>query len=371
MVRVLQIVDNLSYDSGVSSFLMNIYRNIDKNKIQFDFLVASKRKESYEHEINSLGGNVFYFGNPFSIKSVINANCLAKAFFKLHVDEYVAFHLHTSTMSLFTLRHIKRFGGQRRIVHSHSSMTSNNKVKALINYILNRFVKPYANCYVACSSEAADFLYGKYSKMRKEAVIICNAVNTSDFYYDVSQRKQLRKRYKIQDEAVLLHVSNFSKIKNTDFLANVITKSAKLNKQMKFVFVGDGPERKRFQDVLMKSNLENRCIFTGRISDVINYFNLADLFLLPSIKEGLPVTAVEAQACGLPCLLSETITKECSSGNVAFLPLVENIWIRYICGFTSLNDDERSKCVETFQNSHLTIENAIQKIENLYGDNEI
>ncbi len=167
-MRVLQIVDNISCDSGVSTFLMNVYRNIDRKLIQFDFLVASPREKSFESEIESLGGRVYYFGNPYSIKSLFSANKCAKSFIKKNIKKYSAFHLHTSTMSLFTLKYVKLYGGQNRIVHSHSSMTSDNAIKALINRFLNLFAPIYGNSFVGCSTEAADFLFGKKSKTRKK-----------------------------------------------------------------------------------------------------------------------------------------------------------------------------------------------------------
>ncbi len=367
MIRVLQIVDTIKYDSGISSFLMNVYRNIDRKKIQFDFLVAVKNEESYESEIIKMGGRVFYFGNPYSIKTVYTANHTAKRFISKYANQYSAFHLHTSTMAFCTLRHIKHFNGKCRIVHSHSSMTSPSRIKSMINHCLNLLVPLYANKFVACSSEAADFLYGHDTKIRKNAILIWNGVDEKKYIIDPINRNRLRNEYNIRNEVVLLHVSNFSKIKNTEFLANVLTKCIKLKKSIRAVIVGDGPEQLKMKEILTQNGVISSCFFTGKILNVSDYFNMADLFLLPSIKEGMPVTAVEAQACGLPCILSDTITKECSVGNVTFLPLIIDEWVNNITSFVPLEEQERINNKDSFCKSELTMKHLIQEIENLYG----
>ena len=130
--------------------------------------------------------------------------------------------------------------------------------------------------------------------------------------------------------------------------------------------VGDGPEQNTMRKTLESHNVADQCIFTGRITNVKDYFNMADLFLLPSKKEGLPLTAVEAQACGLPCVLSDTITNECSAGNVVFLPLEEKKWIEYILNFSSLNEQERQSRANIFQGSELTMRFLLEEIQLLY-----
>ena len=365
-MKILQILDNLSVDSGVSSVVMNFYRNINSEKIQFDFLVCRENennKKTYYDEIVSMGGKVFYCGNPLSVQTFISSVRRIKLFFKKYSTEYQAVHLHVPTIAYFTLRYAKKFGIRSRIIHSHSSMTSPIKYKAFINYFLMKG-KKYANTYWACSAEAAEFLFGK--KAIKNVEIIRNTVDSEKFSFDNEKREAVRKDYKLPANKVIMHISNFSPIKNLDFLLPIIEENIKQNDNIRFMFVGDGPTKNKIEEKLKQSGLADYFIFTGRQRDVHKYLCAADLLLLPSLKEGLPVVVLEAQACGLTCLVSNTVTKECDVGNVVFFPLDENIWGDYIVKFCSPSCDIRRDMSASFKNCLYDAKKESARVEKLY-----
>ena len=368
MIRILHIVDSIKRDSGISSFIMNSYVMIDKEKFQYDFLVGTKTENSYENEINKLGGNVYYIGDVFSIRSIIKANKKSEIFIKDNISNYDIFHLHTSAMSIFTLRYVKKYGGNCRIIHSHSSMTSKNKIKASIHRILNVFGLKYASDYFACSAEAADFLFGKNSKIRESVTIIKNAVNPEDYNFSEELRINARKSIGITNEVVLLHVSNFSPIKNISFLILLLDELIKKKIKCKLLLVGDGPEKKKIEIDVKKKGLESKCIFTGKKTNVKTYYNIGDIFLLPSIKEGLPVSVIEAQACGLYCVVSDPITRECDVGNVKFLPLEIEKWKEHIELFIHKSKEERLKKAKEFNKSVFSMKQEILRIEKIYSE---
>jgi len=363
-LRVLQIVDNLSIMSGVSSMIMNLYKNIDKNKVQFDFLVTEKRKDSYEEEIKRMGGKVFYTGKPLA-KSFFQANKRMKIFFKKYSNKYIIAHLHSPTISEFTIRYAKRYGIQHIIVHSHSTMTSKNRVKASVNCLLTLRIKRLANHYWACSNEAARFLYGSNYKSLKGFELIYNAVDIELYRFNPKIRKRIRSELKIDDFIAVAHISNFSPIKNHSFLIDVIQRTPS---KYKYIFVGDGPEKEKFEDALKENNCYEKCMFLGRREDVNIILQGVDLVILPSIKEGLPVTIVEAQAAGLPCLISDSITKDVKVNKVDYLSLNAQKWSDKIMSFIGLSDEKRNEASNQFSLSQFNIENESKRVERLYLD---
>lgn len=368
-IRILQIIDNISVDAGVSSMIMNVYRRIDKSKFQFDFLVCNatvNRGKNYEDEIGKLGGRVFYFGSPLSVKSLLSSIWNAELFFKKRAKYYAAVHLHTPTIAEFTLKYAKKYGIRTRIVHSHSTMLSTNKVKTIINTYLVHRIKKYATHYWACSTEAAEFLYGKDFVMSNRIDLIWNCVEPDKYLYDEKARKRIRDKHGLQNAYIIAHISNFTIIKNHLFLVDVIKKVVKKNANVVFCFVGDGSTRTDFEKKLEEEKLSSHCIFIGRTTAVPDYLSFSDLVILPSLKEGLPVTIVEAQANGLRCILSDSITKECNVSDIIFLPLDSDKWAKEIIQNSLKPIDGRYERSINFKGSKFDIESQINELENKY-----
>ena len=366
MIRFLQIVDNIKISSGVSSIIMNIYRNIDRNKVQFDFLVSNREDMSYENEIKSLGGQIFYSYNPLSVRTIIKSNKRNKEFFKENSNKYAIVHLHSATIGLFTLKYAKKYEIKNRIIHSHSSMTSPNKIKSYINTYLMYFSKKYANKYFSCSTEAANFLYGKNFCKNHAVDLICNAVDVDKFNVNIDKRNKMKNEFKLQSNKIIMHVSNYSKIKNVNFLLPIIKKTVLNDNSIKYVFIGDGPELGNFKNNINILGLDRNVFFIGRVRNVQDYLQMADLFLLPSLKEGLPVSLIEAQACGVKCITNETVTREANVGGVTYLPLDEEKWIMEILNASALDIDYRKHLSSKLKESNFNLKKEVNHIQNLY-----
>lgn len=359
-------MDNLSIGSGVSSVVMNIYRNIDKEKIQFDFLVSNKTKNSYADEIKNLGGEVFFSYNPLSLRTIISACNYNKKFFEKYAKKYVAVHLHSPTICEMTIKYASQFGVRNIIVHSHSSIFSTNKIKQLISKILIRNIKKYGNIFVACSSNAAQFLYGKQFCKSHEIKIIYNGIDCKANRFAFDLRRAKRSYYNLTNKTVVLHVSNFSKLKNAFFLISLVKDIIKEQHEIYFIFVGDGPETAQIEKYVRDNKIEKYCKFVGFSTKINEYVNIADIFALPSLKEGLPVSVIEAQAGGLPCIVSDTVTQEVDLGGVKYLNLNKKKWISYISNFHPKNNDERKKISDKVRDSLFNIERSIKFVENFY-----
>lgn len=366
-IRILMIIDNLSIDTGVASIVINIYKKIYKEQIKIDFLVCKKTNASYEKLILNNGSNIFYCGNPLSLKTFFSSIRNIKIFFKNNSSEYDIVHLHSPTLALFTLKYAKKYGIKNRIVHSHSTMMSLNKIKTLINNYLIYQIPKYANYFWACSTEAANFLYGENFCKNNHIELIKNVVDEKKFVYNEEIVRKYKKQYKINDNKIVIsHISNFSPIKNHFFIVEIIKKLINENKNFCFFFIGDGPTKIEVEKKLKKFGIYESCIFTGRVKNVQDYLMISDVVILPSIREGLPVSIVEAQAAGLPCIVSESITKEVDAGSVLFLPLQVEKWVKSLKKARKLPLRERFINKKNFNNSSFNLDKESNRIEKIY-----
>lgn len=365
-MRVLCILDNLSIASGVSSIVLNLYRNMDLNRVQMDFLVCNQQKESFEEEILQRGGKVYYTGNYLDPGQIMSAIAKSKKFFSEHGKDYDIVHLHSPTIALFTLKYAKKQGIPVRITHSHSTMMSMSKIKNVINAFLIGQIKKYTNQFFACSTEAAHFLYGKKFCNTHQTELIYNAVSCEKFLYDAETASLMREKLGVTEDIVFAHVSNYSPIKNHIFLLDVMEKFKAAGKRVKFVFVGDGPTRRSFEEEISNRGLQEMCIFIDKTLDVAPYLFAADAVLLPSLKEGLPVILVEGQAAGLPFFTNDTVTREVLIGQGEYISLDKDKWFEHLDRFVPLSADERRERSEAFQHSIFNIKLEAERVTEIY-----
>ena len=364
-MKVLMILDNLRIDSGVSSIVMGLYRNMPG--VSIDFLIFNVCGRTYIPEVEARGDKVYVLPNPLSPKSLPVAISELGRFFRKHAGDYDVVHLHSPSLNEFTLRLASRYGIPVRIMHSHSSMSSPNAFKRCLNGILQARVTKFANRFWACSTEAAEFLYGKKFCESNHIELIANAVDSSIFAYDEEARGKVRKDFGLQDGVpVFVHVSNFNPIKNARFLLGVAKGLCECGTDFRMLFVGDGPDHEALVAGVVSNGLEGKCLFVGRTDDVPAYLQAADCLLLPSIKEGLPVSVVEAQASGLACLVADSITRECEAvaGQVSFLPLETSRWIESLAAFKPAQD--RAARSASFKASRFDIRNEAARVRSLY-----
>lgn len=329
-IRILQVLTIMNR-GGAEAMIMNYYRNMDRTKVQFDFLLHRHEKGAYDDEIKSLGGKIHIMPsiNPRNYFAYIAA---LKQFFKSHT-EYQIVHSHLNGLSGIILKQAKKQGVPIRIAHSHTSLFHINlnpfsKERASLGYIfkfmvqnvLRKSVRKNANYYFSCGDKASLWLYGR--KNQSKVQIINNAIAAEDFEYDRDLSMRLRKELGIDNNLVIGHVGNFVPEKNHHFLFQVFDEILKKQPISKLILVGGGGLQRQFEELAQQMGITKHIIFMGVRKDVDQLLQAFDVFLFPSTNEGLPVTLIEAQAAGLKILASENISNELDiTGNLTFMSL--------------------------------------------------
>lgn len=305
MKRVLQVLGNTGI-GGAESRVMDLYRHMDRDMIQFDFLVH--RKNGYfNKEIESLGGNVYYLP-PFRIYNYLAYRKAARDFFEKH-NEYLAVHGHMTSTAAIYLPEAKKAGIPLTIAHARSAGVDKG-VKGKLTRILRKNLYRKCDVMLACSDLAAISVFGQRRYDDGDTVFVPNAVDTSAFKKDEKERSRIRNQYNIGEETVIGHVGRFHYAKNHEFALDVFKAYLELDSDAKFMMVGDGETKSRIEEYAKEIGIDSKVIFTGNQNPVEPFYQAFDMFLFPSRYEGMPGTIVEAQAAGIPCLLSDTITKQ-------------------------------------------------------------
>lgn len=297
MKRVLHIVGAMA-PGGFENFIMNVYRKIDRDTVQFDFIVHKKKENSYDEEIENLGGKLYYvtrksknpIKNFFEIRRIVKEN---------HY-EIVCRH----SDSAFTVVDLlaARLGGARKsIMHSHSTTTGH----VWVHKFFRMGMSLVPTHRFACSKAAGEWMFGK-----RDFTFVPNAIDTSEYFYSEEIRNKMRTKWQMEEKNVYGHVGNFVYAKNHMFLLEVFKKIAENDKDAVLFLIGEGELREKIEKKIQDFELQDRVILTGRRKDVAEFLQMFDLMLFPSIYEGLPVSLVETQCSGLSCLISDSITDE-------------------------------------------------------------
>lgn len=291
---------------GVESVIMNYYRHIDRNKIQFDFICDEDSTNIPYEEIEKLGGKVIlcppYQKLPKYLKFLENL---------FREKRYRIVHSNISTMSIFPLYAAKKAGVPVRIAHSHSTSNPREWKKNLLKNTLRPFSKKYATDYFACSELAGRYLFGDKTFDNGEVKIIRNAIDVEKFKFDPKIRKELRKELGVKDDDFVIgHLGRFVEQKNHRFLIDIFAEVKKEKANTKLVLAGQGPLMDEIKEKVKSLGLENDVFFLGQRSDSNKLYSMFDVFCLPSLYEGLPVVGVEAQANGVKTIFSNNVTSE-------------------------------------------------------------
>ncbi len=306
MIRVLQVLGTIGL-GGAESRVMDLYRHMDRDKIGFDFLVTEGTDDHYRQEIEDMGGRVYHLP-AFRIVNLMQYKKACNDFFRTHckdgVSEYAAVHGHmTSTASIY-LPIAKKWGVPLTIAHARSAGIDPG-LKGYATRILRANLYRRCDKLLACSDMAGDSVFGK----GRDYEFIPNAIDTKALAYDVSARRTVREKYGISDNEKLIgHVGSFRFAKNHGFIIDIMAELIKEHPEYKLMLVGDGGLKKEIEDKVSVLGLKDRVIFTGSISPVAPYYSAFDVLLFPSVYEGMPGTVVEAEAAGLVCLISDSIT---------------------------------------------------------------
>ena len=284
------------------------FRPTTRTKIQFDFLVHRQEKADYDDEILSLGGHIYHMPmlNPFS-KAYFNA---LDDFFDNH--KYDIVHSHLDCMSAYPLKIAQKHGVKVRIAHSHSKSQDKN-LKYPIKLLSKHLIPKYATHLFSCGKEAGDWMFGGNAY-----TVLNNAIDAEKYRYDCQIRNQVRDELKIsKSDFVIGHVGRFNPPKNHPFLIDVFKSVHDKNRNSKLLLVGTGNGQSNIREKVDNLGLSNSVFFLGNRGDVNRILQAMDVFLFPSLYEGLGIAALEAQAAGLPCIISDSVPSECRVTDLA------------------------------------------------------
>lgn len=310
MTKVLQIYPQMN-NAGTEKVIMNLYNNIDQEKVHFDFLV--NKPGLLDEEIKKNGAKIFYINNS---DKKIYYKSLIKFF---NENNYEIIHVHTQGNMELILKAAKKSKIKCRIIHSHTARQDIPKILKILKLYRNIQIERNATDFFACSEDAAKWLFPhKY----KSAKIVNNAIEIKRFLFNEEIRKKLRNDLKVKDdEKIIINIGRFAHQKNHTKIIKIAKKVIDNNKKIKFVFVGTGILEEDIKSEIKNNHIEDNFILLGNRNDVNELLMAADLFLFPTLYEGLGIAVVEAQFSGLKCITSERVPKEADIG----LGLLEKI----------------------------------------------
>lgn len=300
--KILFIVPSLTQANGIPAFLINYISKFDLINFEITILSSNLRpSEKYLNFFESNGIKCFLI-NDLRQDGFIKYYSSLKKFFKEHHD-FDLIYSNIANQSMFIFHIAKKYRIKKFAIHSHATMSSSNKLRIIINNIMTKIVLYQTNNYFACSE-----LAGKYMFKNKKFIVINNAVDYEKFKFSKNNRDEIRKKYDINnDDFIVGFVGRFAPQKNIYFFIDLVKE---YNKDFKIMMIGTGYQKEDFMKKCDEYGINNNFIFIDECSDTYKYYSAFDLFILPSNFEGLPVVAIEAQANGLKCLLSDTITQE-------------------------------------------------------------
>lgn len=359
MIKVLHVLGYMPV-GGVGTLLLGLNNNIDKNNIHMDCLLfKSDRKSNFSKEWKKSGGGIEIIPFELKPKNYFKIKKFLNTFFE--ENNYDIVHLHSPNLGFMIFPIVKKYKIGIRILHSHHVVHSENKLRNLRNSVLVRIGNKHSNNYIACSQDAGEFLFSG-----KPFLFLPNGIEVEKFLYSVEQRESVRNS--IDNEVKIIGlIGNLTPIKNQELIIRIAPKLLDLNKNLQFWFIGEGEDREKLEDLVRKNDLENNVFFLGRRNDISALLQAMDVFVMPSEYEGFGISALEAQAAGLPCILSDSIPQEiCVIDKVKFVSLRnEDLWIQQILHSMSL-EYSRFEIGKQVEESIYSIKNSSEILTQFY-----
>jgi glycosyltransferase involved in cell wall biosynthesis len=343
---------------GLECRLMDIYRNLDYSRIQFDFFTLRKEPGHFDNEIIALGGKMFY-NEMLDIKHIFTIPMRIESFLNSH-KEYRIVHAYVNQWCGLVLKGAQNAGISKRIAHSRTSLEVKT-VKNIVKDLIKIPVKKYATHCFAVSSKAGDWLFGPNS----EYEVWPNAIDVMKFKFSNKIRQQIRKELGLKNEFTIIHIGNIRPEKNHVFLLEIFSEILKLRRESKLLFIGKDLSRGRIINKAKELCVNKDVKFLGLRNDVEKLLQAGDVFVFPSLYEGLPGAVLEAQAAGLPCIISDTITKE-----VCITPLVKQLPLSLPAGkwaeIVLKQNIQRVNTQSYFEQTGFDINNLVEKLTEFY-----
>ncbi len=351
---------------GVESFLINYYRHIDRSRLQFDFLCNSHNPIAYEEDVKKLGARCFHItARSVNYKSYKKE---LETLFEEHAKEWNAIWVNVCSLAnIDYLKMAKRYGIEKRIIHSHNSQNMDSILRGIMHRWNRFFLDKYATDFWACSEDAAKWFYTK--RKLERAVIIHNAIDIDKMKFDNEKRKEIRDQFQWNGKTVIGNVGRLHFQKNQLFLIEIFEKYHKNNKDSVLVLVGAGEDEQILKDKVKKLELDKEVFFVGLQKDIQAWLSCFDLFLFPSKFEGLGIAALEAQANGVPILASKKVIPEevKMNNNFAFVSLNESqsVWCNEMDKVLLLGREDLDAVKENFIKKGYEIATEAPKLERL------
>lgn len=363
MIRVLHSVSNMDR-AGIETMLMNYYRHIDRNKIQFDFLCNKTKPGAYDEEIKELGGNIYHSPGLNPIKFFKYEKFMQKLF-KENADIKIM-HSHNGELAYQSLRGAYKYGIKTRICHAHNTKIEPNLKKPL-KLLYKTQLKKVANNYWGCGVDAVRFYFGNKIIEDNNYFVLHNAIDVDKFVYDSKKRDLLREKLNLKDKFVIGNVGRFMEQKNHKFILELFKVILEKEPNAVLMLLGDGELLKKMKIKAKDLNIDKSIMFMGNVDNVNEMYQAMDVFLLPSLFEGLPVVGIEAQASGLKCFFSDTITKEVKiTDNVEYLSLENNSLEHWAEEILKNKEYERIDMKKNIIDAGYSIDEETKKLERLY-----
>ena len=370
-IKVLQIFGSLNV-GGAESRMMDVYRNIDTSKVSFDFLTMQEGKQYHECEILSLGGRIFKILPPREsgvLQNFVNIYNVIK-----QNGPFDAVHAHTAHHCGIALMAAMFAGVPVRIAHARTTGTKHTGLLSSFFIYLGQILITLAATHcLAISQKAADYLFLPIIVFKKYVLIIPNAIDIKTYLVNhVDSVDRLKKEFHIKPGIkVIGHVGRFESMKNQAFLVNVFIEMLKTNPDALLVFIGDGTLKNQIIKLVQTHNIQDKVLFLGIRRDVAIWMKVFDVVVMPSKFEGFCGVALEAQAAGTPCVLSDSIPVDVDMGLdiVRFLSLRQSIelWVKTILAQLTLATVDASDIYKQFSDRNFLLENSIEKICEIYG----
>ena len=345
---------------GIETMLMNFYRHVDRDKVQFDFLANKPAPGDYDDEIRALGGRIFISPGFMSYGKYV---AYMTDLFREH-PEYRIIHTHNGSLMLYALRSAKKNGIPVRIAHAHATAVPFG-LKNELKKLMRPMIKYAATDYWGCSDAAGRFYFSKKYWDRRHQ-LIHNAIDVDEFAFSEKSRADIRAKWGLGDKFILGHVGRLTPQKNQKKILDIFAVMHKQDPRTHLVMVGTGELEKMMKEHTAELGITDAVTYTGVQTNVNEWYSAFDVFIMTSINEGLPVVAVEAQAADLPCVISDAITPEVkATDNVRFLGLYDDpaVWAKYIL---DIKPKERTSRAADLAKAGYDIRSEALRMQELY-----
>lgn len=368
MIKVLQVVGRMHY-GGMETFIMNIYRHINRNKVQFDFMVHYDEPGGYDEEIRSLGGHIYTMPRTVPQNYFQYKRELTK-FFQQH-KEYYMIHGHLHSTAFLYHKIAKQNGDRCCITHSHND-GFDHSAKGYLSYGTSLLAQKYTDIYFGCSQAACHKFFPGAIKQGKKMIIVKNGIESERYRYDLHVRDDVRVELGLGNRFVVGHIGRFFPQKNHDKLLKIFVEILKQRPDSILILVGEGPLFDQVKKMTQKMGIEESVLFLGVRSDVNRLMQAMDAFIFPSLYEGLGIVLIEAQAAGLKCFTSaDVVPQEAKVTELLhYINLNEpaSVWAEEVlAGFPYYREDQHQKILD----SGYDIDQTAKWLEQFYLNHSI